>query len=200
MLHTFDEIVVTYMPEQLAAWKQGDKSLMPGFVEKRAIVENQPSYHFGEAFVLDHFHRMEGWLGFPDYMLMPEVEPNIARHYRGRRMLEQIAPAVTLRALREQRRRSLDGRKGYGEPDLFLYKPTGEMMFLEVKKQGDTVKDNQLVCLAEIRECLGCPADIVYLQESGTRRHSSTRYTVVLSPGLLPEVRRERRGVAAEAA
>lgn len=124
MLHVFDEIVLTYGPDQLAAWKNGDKSLMPAFVEKRDIVTNQPSYWFGEAFVLHHFHRTEEWLGFPDYMLMPEVEPTIARHYRGRTMLEQVAPPLKLRALREERRRSVDGRRGYGEPDLFLYKPT----------------------------------------------------------------------------
>lgn len=192
MLHVFEEFVLTYGPDQLAAWKGGDKSLMPSFVEERVIVANQPSYWFGEAFVLDHFHRVEGWLGFPDYMLMPEVEPQIARHYRGRTMLEQLASAPKLRALREERRRSGDGRKGYGEPDLFLYKPSGEMMFIEVKKQSDTVKDNQLACLAQIRQFLTCPAHVVYLQQRGRKRRFGTRYVVTLHANAAPEVRREQ--------
>jgi hypothetical protein len=196
MLHTFDEMVLTYDANQLTAWKNGDKSLMPHFVEKRAIVANQPAYHFGEAFVLDYFHRAEGWLGFADYMLMPEVEPGIARHYRGRTMLERVAPAPRLRALRDERRRSLDGRRGYGEPDLFLYKPSGEMMFVEVKKQSDTVKDNQLVCLAQIREFLGCPAHVVYLQNSTKPRRVLTRYSVRLVPNGV-DVQRERIAPAA---
>jgi hypothetical protein len=191
MVHAFAEQELVYSEQQFVAWKNGDKSLMPRFVEYRAIVANQPSYHFGEAFVLDYFHRTQGWLGFMDYMLMPEVEPNIARHYQGRKMLEQLAPAARLRALREERRRSVDGRKGYGEPDLFLYKPTGEMKFVEVKKQSDTVKDNQLVCLAQIQEFLGCPAEIVHLRASGLIRQSAASYIVELT-GAAPVVRRER--------
>ncbi|GEJ56661.1 VRR-NUC domain-containing protein [Anaeromyxobacter diazotrophicus] len=191
MTHVFEEKLLSYEADQLMAWKTGDKSLMPAFIEKRAIVTNQPAYHFGEAFVLDHYHRTEGWLGFPDYMLMPEVEPNIARHYRGRMTLEQLAPAPMLRELRDARRALPDGRKGYGEPDLFLFKPSGELMFLEVKKEGDTVKDNQLVCLAQIRQHLCCPADVVFLQERRRPRRFTMRYQVDLS-GTTAEIRRER--------
>lgn len=64
MLHTFDEIVLTYRPDQLAAWKLGDKSLMPSFV-----------------------HPAEGWFGFADYMLMPEVtehRPALPRTHNAR--------------------------------------------------------------------------------------------------------------------
>jgi hypothetical protein len=175
-----EETVLTYRDEQLTAWKGGDKVLMPHFVEMRDIVKNQPSYHFGEAFVLNHYHRQDGWLGFMDYLLMPEVEPNIARHERGRKMLEKLVAPEKLLALRTERRNSVDGRKGYGEPDLFLYKPTGEMMFVEVKKGGDTLKGNQLQCLAQIQKFLGCPTRIVYLQRESTRPRLGKVHSVEL--------------------
>ena len=179
MRHTFKEMVLVYRAEQLEAWKAGDKSLMPGEIEHRAIVDNQPAYHFGEAFVLDHFMRL-GWLGFADYVLMPQVEPNIARHREGRQALERIADPRRLAALRRERNRSVDGMKGYGEPDLFLYQPTGEIMFVEVKKAGDTIKENQLVCLAQLKEFLSCDAVIVYLQASGKPDHKAKQFTVDL--------------------
>lgn len=65
-------------------------------------------------------------------------------------------------------------------------------MFIEVKKQSDSVKDNQLVCFAQIREFLGCPAHVVYLQEVGNRRRFATRYVVTLCANAAPELHRER--------
>jgi hypothetical protein len=189
MLHTFEETVLTYRSEQLAAWRNGDKSLMPQHVEHRAIVDNQPSYHFGEAFVLSHFSAL-GWSGFMDYVLMPQVEPNIARHYHGRRQLELVADPAKLKAFRNERNKLEDGRRGYGEPDLFLYKPTGEIKFVEVKKQGDTLKDNQLICMAQLREFLGCEAEIVYLHEGGRRARTPRRYSICLDEGTEPSLSR----------
>ena len=123
MVYSLEEQVLTFELAQLEAWTSGDKSLLPAFVERRQIVERQPSYHFGEAFVLDHFHREAGWVGFADYMLMPEVEPHIARHEKGRTALEKVVPRTDLVALRQARRKSADGRKGYGEPDLVSRAP-----------------------------------------------------------------------------
>lgn len=60
-----------------------------------------------------------------------------------------------------------------------------------MKKQSDTLKDNQLVCLAQIREFLGCPAHVVYLRESGKPPRTSKRYVVDLNR-TLPLVRRDR--------
>lgn len=179
MRHDFEETVLHYRAEQLEAWKAGDKSLLPEAAWVRHMVANQPAYHFGEAFVLRHFVE-RGWLGFDDYMIMPQVEPGIERHREGRETLERIARPERLRALRDVRAQSDDGRRGIGEPDLFLCKPTGEMLFVEVKKQGDRVKANQLVCLAQIREYLCCDAEIVYLQEVGRPARAVRKYSVTL--------------------
>jgi Holliday junction resolvase-like predicted endonuclease len=186
MVFEFEELVLAFDQAQLDTWKAGNKALMPAFVERRQIVERQPSYHFGEAFVLEHFHRTEGWVGYADYMLMPEVEPGIARHYKGRAALEAIAPVLALQQLRTARRRSLDGRKGYGEPDLFLHHPSGRIMFLEVKKGSDRLKENQLVCLAQIRQFLGCRAEVVFLREQAQRERRWRSWRVELAPDGSP--------------
>ncbi len=177
MRHDFEEMILNYRPDQLTRWKAGERAWLIEGQPERAIMRNQPTYHFGEAFVLHHFF-LRGWLGFADYMIMPEVEPRIERHRGGREMLARIAPAERLEALRKARRCSAEGAKGIGEPDLFLYKPSGEMMFAEVKKQSDRVKENQLVCLAQIREHPGCEATIVYLREVGGRPRAARRYAI----------------------
>ncbi|BDG05745.1 hypothetical protein [Anaeromyxobacter oryzae] len=69
------------------------------------------------------------------------------------------------------------------------------MQFIEVKKQSDAVKDNQLVCLAQIRELLGCAAHIVYLREASGHRRVATRYVVTLHASAAPKVRHERRPI-----
>jgi len=184
MVHRLEEVILAYQPAELARWKQGHRDLIPAGTESRDIVANQPSYHFGEHYVLAHFMR-EGWSGYPDYLLMPEVEPRIARHQSGRKMLERIALPERLLALRLARRQSEDGRKGYGEPDLFLYKSSGEMLFLEVKKQGDTVMDRQLICLAQIRQYLKAEAQLVYLQEAGKRPRTPKVFEVDLASSMV---------------
>lgn len=168
MRHEFQEIVLPYSKRQLDAWSAGDKSLLPHFVERDSMIINQDRYHFGEAFVLDHFHRKDGWLGFR-FFALGEWEPGIARYLKGRRTIERMVDRSRLEAFRRARSSDPLEVKGKGEPDVLLYRPSGELLFLEVKKGADRIGPYQLRCLAQIRDILGCGAEVVYLREESQR-------------------------------
>lgn len=166
---SIDEIVLDYDPDELTRWKSGDKSLAPAFVARPDIWLTQPKYHFGEAFVLRHYHRKEGWLGFADYAIGPQY-PNSERRKEGRTELERRVPARSLAVLRALRAADPRHRLGSGEPDLFLYHPDGRLMFLEVKKQGDRTSAAQLECLGQISATIDCTVGVVYLNPIGRHR------------------------------
>ena len=86
--------------------------------------------------------------------------------------IEEIVDNKKLAKIRELR----SGIVG-GEPDVFLYRESGEMLFLEVKKESDRVSEEQLKCLAQIREVLGADVGIVYLKEE-TRNYSPKTYNL----------------------
>ncbi len=178
MIIQFQEKVLTYTREQLDSWRNGDKSLIPAFVEDRTMIVNQPKYHFGEIFVLRHYHESEGWLGFKSYALGMQY-PNSINRAKGRAKVEEIIPADKLAQFRNLRDQGRDSRLGMGEPDLFLYNSSGAYMFVEVKKQTDRISSAQLRCMAQIIATLGCPVEIVYLCEGG-RRHTPKSYSLDL--------------------
>ena len=173
-----DEVVLEFDPALLRAWTNGDKSLAPPFMAAADNRRNQPSYHFGEAFVLRHFHEREGWLGFTDYAIGPQY-PGSLRRQAGREELARRVPAPALTALRALRSGKAEYRLGSGEPDVFLYHPDGRLMFLEVKKGKDRVDARQTKCLGQIAATIGCPVGIVYLKELG-RRRTPRRYELPL--------------------
>lgn len=180
--HVFEERVLRYRPEQYAAWKAGDKSLVPSWHEIHDIIRNQPNYHFAEFLTLDHFARTAGWQGFRFFVLGVVADMRHDRYAPGGRMIEKLFPADRLRALRMAR--STDEREyryAKGEPDLFLYKDSGETLFLEVKKGQDApdTEQYQLRCLSQIRSILGCPAEIVYVAKEGVG-YEPKRYTYQL--------------------
>lgn len=178
----FEENIVEYRRAQLDSWILGDKSLVPHFVDPPTILTSQPSYHFAEMFVLRWLHEHDGWLGFSSYAIGPQF-PKSARRLVGRRKVEEVVPAERLRALRSIRSSPALLRSGAGEPDLFLYRPDGSFMFVEVKKQGDRMSDAQLLCLAQLRAVLKCPVGIVYALESG-RVHLPRRFALpTIAPG-----------------
>ena len=160
------ERVLTYRPEQLAAWCSGDKSLTPEFAGIPAIVRNQPRYHFAETLTLRHYHESGGWIGFAHYALGPQF-PRSQRRARGRMVAEEIIPRESLEHLRELRSDPAIASSGRGEPDLFLYKGPGIFRFVEVKKDGDRLRDAQRVCIAQIIAVLGCGVDVVRVHEAG---------------------------------
>jgi hypothetical protein len=77
-----------------------------------------------------------------------------------------LVPSAKLRRLRQ----AIDANgigQDQGLPDLFLYNQKGAFQFLEVKKESDTISENQLLYLALIKAVLECHVGIVYLVEEG---------------------------------
>ncbi|MGH7389139.1 MAG: VRR-NUC domain-containing protein [Candidatus Rokuibacteriota bacterium] len=160
-----EELVLVYRQAELDAWMAGDRSLIPRFVDRKALVRNSPPRHFGEMFALRHYHETEGWKGFSSYALGPEL-PGSARRAPGRSKIEEIVPRRALARLRALRATISDRRFGGGTPDLFLYDGVGRYKFVEVKKRADRLRPTQLRCLAQIARALRCEVDIVYLREA----------------------------------
>lgn len=171
------EKVIFYNRSQLLAWRKGDKSLILDFLERHAVLQNQQAYHFGEYFALRYYHELDGWLGFNFYALGSQY-PNSKKCEAGRRKVEEIIPAKKLSRFRSLRTEDVL-KAGAGEPDLFLYKNSGEYMFVEVKKQTDRIRPEQLKCMAQLRVVLECPVEIVYLCADG-RFHKPKTYILDL--------------------
>lgn len=185
MRHVFEEIVLRFTPEQREAWNSGDKSLIPAFHEVHPMILNQPTYHFGEFFTMNHFHRTAGWLGYRFYVLAYLDDFKNPRYAKGGHQIRKTFAPDRLRALIDARGK---GRTDGGDPDVFLYKPTGEAMFLEVKVGKDRIDKlgAQLQSLAQIRTFLGCRAEVVHLIPEG-ERYTPRKYWVEMAPkGLVP--------------
>jgi len=60
MTRLIEEVVLPYHRRDRDAWNRGDRSLVPSFVDPVVFVKGLPSRHFGEMFVLRHFHRTRG--------------------------------------------------------------------------------------------------------------------------------------------
>jgi VRR-NUC domain len=171
-----EEIVLDYQPHDFADWVAGRRSRwISGPVP--AQVSNQPAYHFGEYFVLNHYRRL-GWCGHRFYAL-GSWEPDNSKLAEGREALAScFSPsALTLyRAVRE----SCGRADGKGGPDLFFSREDGTALFVEVKKQRDRVSLEQLQCLAQIRAVLKAGVGIVYLRLAGAP-YRPKRYELDLS-------------------
>jgi hypothetical protein len=170
------EKVITYKQAELDAWKNGDKQLLPDFVEDRSSLKTQPEYHFGEVFVLRHYYREEGWKGFMSYAL-GNKNPKSTVRQRGRMKVQELIPAEKLARFQALRGDEWETNFGTGEPDLFLYRDPRECKFVEVKKQTDRMSAKQLKCLALIKGVLEIPVEIVYLCEE---MHSHTPRIYIL--------------------
>ncbi|BCT69431.1 hypothetical protein NNRS527_03054 [Nitrosospira sp. NRS527] len=166
------ETVIKYREEDLTAWKNIEEKmkLLEGYSPPQDVF-NQPTYHFGEYFVLNYFKKAQ-WSGYRFYAL-GEWEPNNPKVLEGR---EKIKEMFTIQKLEEFRRqRVLSGHAaGQGEPDLFLYMESGPTLFLEVKKGGDRVSPAQLTCLAQIKAILEADVGIVYLAKYGQKYKPKT--------------------------
>lgn len=165
------ETVIEYPGDDLAAWKIGDKKkLLEGHIPPGDVF-NQPTYHFGEYFVLNYFMKAR-WFGYRFYAL-GEWEPNNPKVLEGRKKIEEIFAKQKLAEFRRQR--ALSGcAGGKGEPDLFLYMESGPTLFLEIKKEGDNVAPAQLTCLAQIKSILEADVGIVYLAKYGEQYKAKT--------------------------
>lgn len=152
------ETVLTYPNVLLDAWKEGDKSWIPDSLFVPNDVYNQPNYHFGEYYALAKYLEL-GWLGTAFYAL-GDWELNNDKYTQGRAMVVKHIDSIRL-AMFKSLRQGLTS----GEPDLFLYKDDGSVLFVEVKKQTDRISKSQLICMEQIKSILACDVAVVYLAE-----------------------------------
>jgi hypothetical protein len=160
------ETVLVYKKTQLKSWRAGDKSLVSEFMTVPLAYVNQPTYHFGEAFALRHYHEAE-WKGHSFFSLARQADTGAFK--QGNDAVERIVPAGDLSRLRTLRAADPLTKHHAGEPDLFLYRETGQFMFAEVKKQSDYLRPSQRRSIEQILAVLGCPVDIVYLRGARQR-------------------------------
>ena len=163
MRYVIEETILEYQPSDLADWKAGQRERwLKG--EAPAHVANQPSFHFGEYFVLAHYALL-GWQGYRFYAL-GNWEATNPKLKDGRDALARTFKQGTLDEFRQAR--DACGRSdGKGEPDIFLVHPQFGSLFLEVKKGSDRISPEQLECLAQIRGILRAGIGIVYLVKAG---------------------------------
>ena len=157
MIYRLTETLIEYHPDDLDAWKRGEKKKWLGGRVVPPEVYNQPRYHFGEFFVLNYFEKAR-WHGFCFY----SFDSSLEKYQEGHKKLTELFPDDRLVAFRDVRSRS-SFPEGKGEPDLFLYMENGPTLFLEVKKEQDQVSPAQLEYLAQIRAILKAEIGIVYL-------------------------------------
>ena len=189
MRHTFAEMVLPFTRAQREHWNQADavgkRVLVPSFHAVHPMVVRQPTYHFGEFFTLRHLHEREGWLGYRFFVLAYLDDFANERYAPGGEQIRKLIPRARLDAYIRARG---TGRTDAGDPDLFLYKPTGETMFLEVKVGKDRFHDDgrQLQALGQIREVLGSRAEVVHLVEEGLSYSPKTYWVDVAPIGTHP--------------
>jgi hypothetical protein len=164
--------VIDFTTEQYDAWKKGDRSLLPPFIEHSPAYDNQRKYHFGEIFVIATYSRLYGWKGFHQYRLGLD-EPDNPKYVKSR---EFIARRFPKGMLAEYQRLN---PSGIGEPDVMLYDDAGRFLFLEVKKDADKVKPEQFRALALIKSILDADVGIVYLRREG-KSHTPKTYELDL--------------------
>ena len=176
MLHTVTETVLSYEAADFTEWSSGRRERwVTG--EVPAHVSNQPTYHFGEYFVLADYAK-RGWAGHRFYAL-GDWEPRNPKLVAGRADVARCFPKNLLARFR--RARVECGRAtGAGEPDLFLFAAHGQTLFLEVKMKSDRVSGAQLECLVQIRGILRSEIGIVYLRET-RQSYKPKRYELDLS-------------------
>ncbi|MEH0676144.1 VRR-NUC domain-containing protein [Vibrio scophthalmi] len=170
MKHTIVETVFTYPKPLLKAWKDGEKSWIPQGISVPQDVFNQPNYHFGEYYALAQFAEL-GWKGSAFYAL-GDWEPNNSKYDEGRSLIAKYINPKRLAVFKALRKELLAG-----EPDLFLYKDDGSVLFMEVKKESDRISEAQIECLSQIKSILGCEVGVVYLAEE-ERDYTPKRYEI----------------------
>jgi hypothetical protein len=193
MRQLFKEVVLTYKQADREAWNvakgAAKSSLIPAFHEMHPtavkMIDQQPRNHFGEFRTLHHYHSTEGWLGFRFYVLAYLPDLKNPRFTAGGLQVRKIFPRDKLEAYIRARGA---GRTDRGDPDLFLYKATGEAMFLEVKVAQDQLDEDgsQLQSLAQIRSILGCRAEVVHLIEETKRYKPKTYWVDQAQLGIIP--------------
>lgn len=162
MIHTIKETVFTYPQRQLDDWIKGEREWLPLSLSTPTVVEQQPNEYFGAYFGLSQYMK-QGWLGTAFYAL-GNWEPDNPLYTEGRILLAQYINPNKL-SLFKGLRTGLTS----GEPDLFLYKPDGSILFVVVKKENEYLSDAELICLSNIKSVLECDVEVAYLAKEGSR-------------------------------
>jgi hypothetical protein len=154
------EVVLEYRPEDLRSWRGGRKD-RAAQARARAGMGQQTSCQFAEHFTLALYQK-GGWRGHRFYALdEPVRDPRAAAGLADAR---RCFSAGQLNALAQERAGSASA---IAEPSLFLFRSTGEALFLEVTKGRERVPQEQLQGLAQIRRVLGAEVGVVYVKPHG---------------------------------
>ena len=158
------QIDLSYTSQDFDTWKSGCRDRWaPGPLPDHVV--NQTNFHFAEYFVLAYF-RARGWHGHRFYAL-GDWEPDNPKLAAGRADIERLFPAEKLKQFKALRI-SAGRSRGTGEPDLFLFRDDGSTMFIEVKKDQDTLKPEQIECLQQIHSVLSSEVKVVRVLRGAT--------------------------------
>jgi hypothetical protein len=149
------EVVLEYRPEDLRRWRGGRK-VRAAETHALAHLGQQTTCQFAEHFTLD-LYRKGGWCGHRFYALDGSAhDPRAVAGY-----------ADALRCFDAQSLHALAQERECAEPSLFLFRPAGEALFLEVIKGRERLSEQQLQGLARIRRALGVGVGVVYVKPHG---------------------------------
>ena len=158
MIHTIQETVFTYSQPLFEHWKKGANTWLPSEVSVPIEIDAQRDEYFGSYFALSQYMK-QGWLGTAFYAL-GNWELDNPLYTEGRILLAQYINPNKL-SLFKGLRTGLTS----GEPDLFLYRPDGAILFVVVKKENEHLSDAELICLSNIKSVLECEVEVAYLAE-----------------------------------
>ena len=152
------EVVLEYRPEELRKWR-GGRRIRAAESRVPATSAHPPACQFAEHFTLS-LYRKAGWSGHRFYGL-DEQAPRDARAAAGHIDVRRCFSAVQLQALARERGISA------ADPSLFLFRSSGDALFLEVTKGRERVPPERLQGLAQIRRVLGADVGVVYVKPHG---------------------------------
>ena len=140
---------MSYKKELLEEWKRG--KLYKEWADKYPetfdeidinLAKSQPKYHFGEWFVAVHYAQ-EGFKS-----LLEKV--GCQNHERKNKIIAQYLDFEKLMKIPKL-------------PDLFVYK-NNDFFFVEVKKENDSLGDEQAKCFEKIEKEFGCDVYLCNLE------------------------------------
>ncbi|MDD9157606.1 VRR-NUC domain-containing protein [Aliivibrio sp. S4TY2] len=158
MIHTIKETVLHYPQTLLESWNQGRMDWVSSDLFVPSEVYEEPSLYFSKYYTLAQYND-KGWLGTVFYAL-GNWEVENPTYHSGRVLLAQYIDPIKLSLFKGLRTGITSG-----EPDLFLYKADGTLLFVVVKQADERLTDAQLICLSNIKSVLECDVEIVSLVE-----------------------------------
>ncbi|WP_236800055.1 VRR-NUC domain-containing protein [Aliivibrio fischeri] len=170
MIYTIQEKVITYPEQVLKEWQKGNKDWLPIDLTELVDCKSYFNKYFHECYALTHYLD-NGWYGTAFYALGDSATSN-SLYDAGRVLLSQYICPVKLSLLKGIR----TGLTA-GEPELFLFKPDGSLLFVKVQKVGKHLSEAELICLSNIKSVLECEVEIVYVME-GSKTYKPKTYDI----------------------